>query len=284
MRYDFIEAHRGRWPVRLMCRVLRVSPGGYYDWRRRPQSHRAARQDALVVAIQAVHDEVKARYGSPRIHAELVARGTPCCVNTVARLMRQEGIAAKTKRKFRVTTDSNHNQPVAENVLNRQFEPQAPNQAWTADITYVATGEGWLYLAAVEDLYSRRIVGWSMSERIDSRLVVDALEMALAQRLPGEGLVAHSDRGSQYASEHYQGLLTGHGITCSMSRRANCWDNAPMESFFASLKKELTRGEVFATREEARASLFEYIEVFFNRMRRHSSLGYMSPAEYERAG
>jgi transposase InsO family protein len=284
MRYDFVEAHRGRWPVRLMCRVLRVSPGGYYDWRGRPQSEQAQRREALVVTIEAIHGEVKARYGSPRIHAELVARGEPCCVNTVARLMRQEGIAAKTKRKFRVTTDSNHNRPVAENVLNRQFEPQAPNQAWTADITYVATGEGWLYLAAVEDLYSRRIVGWAMSERIDSRLVVDALEMALAQRLPGEGLVAHSDRGSQYASEHYQGLLTGHGITGSMSRRANCWDNAPMESFFASLKKELTRGEVFATREEARASLFEYIEVFFNRMRRHSSLGYMSPAEYERAG
>jgi transposase InsO family protein len=284
MRYDFVEAHRGRWPVRLMCRVLRVSPGGYYDWRGRPRSRRAARHDALVVAIKAVHGEVKARYGSPRIHAELVARGETCCVNTVARLMRREGIAAKTKRKFRVTTDSNHDRPVAENVLDRQFEPEAPDRAWTADITYVATGEGWLYLAAVEDLYSRRIVGWSMSSRIDSRLVVDALAMALAQRLPGEGLVAHSDRGSQYASEHYQGLLASHGITCSMSRRANCWDNAPMESFFASLKKELTRGEIFATREEARASIFEYIEVFFNRIRRHSSLGYMSPAEYERTG
>jgi putative transposase len=282
MRYDFVERHRGRWPVRLMCRVLHVSAGGYYDWRGRPQSSRAARHDALVVAIKAVHGEVKARYGSPRIHAELVARGESCCVNTVARLMRREGIAAKTKRKFRVTTDSNHDRPVAENVLDRQFEPEAPNRAWTADITYVATGEGWLYLAAVEDLYSRRIVGWSMGPRIDSRLVVDALEMALARRLPGEGLVAHSDRGSQYASEHYQGLLTRHEITCSMSRRANCWDNAPMESFFASLRKELTHDEDYATREEARASIFEYIEVFFNRVRRHSSLGYMSPAEYER--
>lgn len=284
MRYDFVEAHRDRWPVRLMCRVLRVSPGGFYDWRGRPQSSTAVRHDALVVTIKAIHGEVKARYGSPRLHAELVARGEPCCVNTVAKLMRQEGIAAKAKRKFRVTTDSNHDRPVAENVLNRQFEPKAPNQAWTADITYVATGEGWLYLAAVEDLYSRRIVGWSMGPRIDSRLVVDALEMALSRRLPGAGLVAHSDRGSQYASEHYRGLLTGHGITCSMSRRGNCWDNAPMESFFASLKKELIRGEHFATREEARASLFEYIEIFFNQTRRHSSLGYMSPAEYERAG
>jgi transposase InsO family protein len=267
-----------------MCRALRVSPGGYYDWRGRPQSIRAARHEALVVAIKAVHGEVKSRYGSPRMHAELVARGEACCVNTVARLMRREGIAAKAKRKFRATTDSNHDRPVAGNLLNREFEPEAPNQAWTADITYVATGEGWLYLAAVEDLHSRRIVGWSMGSRIDSRLVVDALEMAPAGRRPGEGLVADSDRGSQYASEHYQGVLARHGIECSMSRRANCWDNAPMESFFASLKKELTHGESFATREEARSSLFEYIEAFCNRIRRHSALGYKSPADYERAG
>jgi transposase InsO family protein len=267
-----------------MCRVLRVYPGSYYDWRGRPRSTRAARDDALVVAIKAVHREAKARYGSPRIHAELVSRGSPCCVNTVARLMRREGIAAKTKRKFRCTTDSNHDRPVADNVLARRFEPEAANRAWAADITYVATGEGWLYLAAVEDLYSRRIVGWSMGERLDSRLAVDALEMAGSRRLPGEGLVAHSDRGSQYASDHYRRALAAHGITCSMSRRANCWDNAPMESFFASLKKELTRGEIFATRAEARASIFEYIEVFYNRTRRHSALGYLSPAEYERAG
>jgi transposase InsO family protein len=284
MRYGFVEAHRDRWPVRTMCRVLAVSPGGYYDWRRRPASDRARRGEALVVAIKEVHAEVKARYGSPRLHAELVARGHRCCVNTVAKLMRRQGIAAKARRKYRCTTDSNHDRPVAENIVNRQFEPEAVNRTWAADITYVATAEGWLYLAAVEDLYSRRIVGWSMGERIDSRLVVDALEMALARRLPSEGLVAHSDRGSQYASEHYQRLLAGHGITCSMSRRGNCWDNAPMESFFASLKKELTRGEIFATRAEARASLFEYIETFYNPVRRHSSLGYKSPVEYERAG
>jgi transposase InsO family protein len=284
MRYDFVERHRGRWPVRLMCRVLAVSPGGYYDWRGRPKSDRSQKCEALVVAIEAVHAEAKARYGSPRVHAELVARGESCCVNTVARLMHEHGIAAKTRRKYRCTTDSNHDRPTAENVLNRRFDPAAVNSAWTADITYVATAEGWLYLAAVEDLYSRRIVGWSMGPRIDSRLVVDAQEMAVARRLPGEGLVAHSDRGSQYASAHYQGLLARQGITCSMSRRANCWDNAPMESFFASLKKELTRGEVFGTRAEARTELFEYIEVFYNRLRRHSSLGYLSPAEYERAG
>jgi putative transposase len=283
MRYDFVERHRGRWPVRTMCRVLAVSPGGDYDWRGRPKSVRAQKCEALVVAIEAIHSEVKARYGSPRVHAELVARGHACCVNTVAKLMRQRGIVAKSKRKFRCTTDSNHGRPVAENVVDREFRPVATGRTWTADITYVATGEGWLDLAAVEDLYARRIVGWSMGERIDSRLVVDALEMALARRLPGAGLVAHSDRGSQYASEHYQRLLAGHGIVCSMSRRANCWDNAPMESFFASLKKELTRGENFITRAEARAELFEYIEVFYNRLRRHSSLGYLSPAEYERA-
>jgi transposase InsO family protein len=284
MRSDFVERHRGRWPVRLMCRVLRVSAGGYSDWRGRPASRAMQRQDALVVAIKAVHGEVKARYGSPRVHAELVARGTPCCVHTVAKLMREHGVVAKTRRKFRCTTDSDHARPVAENVVNRRFEPEAANRVWTADLTFIATREGWLYLAVVEDLYSRRIVGWSMGDRIDSRLVVDALGMASARRLPGAGLVAHSDRGSQYASEHYQQLLAGHGIVCSMSRRGNCWDNAPMESFFASLKKELTRGETFTTREEARASLFEYVEVFYNRVRRHSSLGYTSPIEYERAG
>ena len=230
MRYDLVERRRGRWPVRLICRAPRASPGGYDDWRGRPRSSRAAKHDALVVAIEAVHGEVKARYGSPRIHAEPVARGESCCVNTVARLMRREGIAAKTKRKFRVTTDSNHDRPGAENVLDRQFEPEAANRSRTTDITYVATGEGWLDLAAVENLYSQRIVGWSMGSRIDSRLVVDALEMAISVRLPGEGMVAHSDRGSQYASEHYQRTLADHGIACSMSRRANRWDNAPMES------------------------------------------------------
>jgi putative transposase len=283
VRYQFIEDHRERWPVQLMCQVLDVSTGGYYDWRRRPPGPRQQRRDALVVAIKAVHAEVKARYGSPRIHAELVARGESCGVNTVATLMRQHSVAARTKRKFRCTTDSNHGHPVAENLVDRQFEPGAADRVWTADITYIPTREGWLYLAAVEDLYSRRIVAWSMSERIDSRLVVDALEMAVARRLPGAGLVAHSDRGSQYASEHHQRLLAQHGITCSMSRRGDCWDNAAMESFFASLKKELVHDADFVTRAEARAALFEYLEVFSNRVRRHSALGYLSPDEYERA-
>ncbi len=283
MKYHFIDEHRRQWPVRLMCQVLQVSPGGYYTWRDRPASARQQRREALTGEIRAIHREVKERYGSPRMHAELQARGQSCCVNTVAKVMHEQGIAAKTKRKFRCTTDSDHDLPVADNLLDRQFEPAAADRAWVADITYIPTGEGWLYLAAVEDLYSRQIVGWSMSERMTSRLVVDALEMAVSRRLPGEGLMAHSDRGSQYASEHYQRLLGRHGITCSMSRRGDCWDNAPMESFFASLKKELVHHEDYRSRAEARASVFEYIEVFYNRVRRHSALGYLSPVEYEQA-
>jgi putative transposase len=284
MTFRFIDDHRREWPVRLRCETLGVSPAGYYAWRGRPASTRRQRRDALVVEIRAVHAEVKGRYGSPRVHAELAARGQPCCVNTVAKLMRQAGIAARAAKKFRCTTDSDHDLPVAENLLGRQFDPASPNEAWVADITYIPTREGWLYLAAVEDLYSRMVVGWSMAEHLESRLVVDALALAVERRLPGEGLLAHSDRGSQYASEHYQLLLARHGITCSMSRRADCWDNAPMESFFASLKKELVHGADFATRAEARGAVVEYIEVFYNCRRRHSSLGYVSPQEYEQAG
>ena len=196
--------------------------------------------------------------------------------------MKEAGIKAATVKKFRVTTtDSNHSHPVAENVVNREFAPSNKNQTWTADITYIPTEEGWLYLAAVEDLYSRKIVGWSMSERIDSRLVVDALQMAVHRELPESGLVTHSDRGVQYASEHYQTLLKHNGITCSMSRKGNCWDNAPMESFFATLKKELVHRERYQTRSQARHSLFEYIETFYNRVRRHSTIGYLSPVNFE---
>jgi putative transposase len=279
--FRFVHRHRGRWPVTAMCDALAVSPAGYYAWRGRPVSARRQRQDVLTAQIRAVHAQVRARYGSPRVHAELVARGHGCCVNTVARLMRRAGITAKTARKFRHTTDSNHDRPVADNLLDRRFDPAAPNAAWVADITYIPTREGWLYLAAVEDLYSRLVVGWAMGPRMTSRLVVDALGMAVRRRLPGAELLAHSDRGSQYASEHYQRLLAGHGITGSMSRRGDCWDNAPMESFFASLKKELVHHEDYQTREEAQASIFEYIEVFYNRQRRHSKLGYKSPAEFE---
>jgi transposase InsO family protein len=281
--FGFIETHQQEWPVTVMCDILQVSTAGYYAWRDRPVSAGQQRRDRLSAEIRLIHDTVKGRYGSPRVHAELAARAAPCCVNTVAKLMRVQGIAAKTARKFRHTTDSNHDLPVAANLLERAFDPATANTAWVADFTFIPTREGWLYLAAVEDLFSRRVVGWAMSDRMTSRLVVDALAMAVQFRLPKEGLLAHSDRGSQYASEHYRRLLAKHGIECSMSRRANCWDNAPMESFFASLKKELVHHEDYQTREEAKASIFEYIEVFYNRKRRHSSLGYKSPAEYEQS-
>jgi len=282
MTFRFIEEHRAQWPVRLLCDTLEVSTAGYYAWRRRPRSARR-RRDALVAEIRAIHAEVKARYGSPRFHAERVARGQGCCVNTVARLVHDHGLAAKTARKLRQTTDSDHDLPVAENLLGRQFDPVSPNVSWLADITYIPTREGWLYLAAVEDLYSRRVVGWAMAEHRESRLVVEALGMAVQRRLPGEGLLAHADRGSQYASAHSQLLVAEHGIACSRSRKADCWDNAPRESCFASLKKELVHGADFATRVEARAAIFAYIEVFYNNQRRHSSLGYVSPAEYEQS-
>ena len=283
MIFDFIDAHHKEWPVTVMCDILQVSTAGYYAWRDRPVSAGQERRDRLSAEIRVIHDTVKGRYGSPRVHAELAARAAPCCVNTVAKLMRTQGIAAKTARKFRHTTDSNHDLPVAGNLLERAFDPATANTAWVSDFTFIPTREGWLYLAAVEDLFSRRVVGWAMSDRMTSRLVVDALAMAVGFRLPKEGMLAHSDRSSQYASEHYRRLLAKHEIECSMSRRANCWDNAPMESFFASLKKELVHHEDYQTREEAKASIFEYIEVFYNRQRRHSSLGYKSPAEYEQS-
>jgi putative transposase len=213
--------------------------------------------------------------------AELQARGHACTVNTVADLMKTHGIRAKTARRFVRTTDSRHSLAVADNFLDRQFEPVRPNTVWSADITYIPTADGWLYLAVVEDLFSRRIVGWSMDATMTSRLAVDALALAVRRRVPEEGLLAHSDRGSQYASEHYQRLLAEHGITCSMSGVAQCWDNAPVESFFASRKRELVHHERYTSRAQAKASIFEYIEAFYNRVRRHSSLGYLSPEEFE---
>ena len=283
--FAWIEEHNGDWSITQLCHALDVSRSGYYAWLARKPSEAEVRREELTEEVKEIHVDVKGRYGSPRIHAELVAKGHECSVNFVAQLMREAGIAVKTKRKFRQTTDSNHQLPVAENVLDRNFDPEKPNTSWVADVTYIPTREGWLYLAVVEDLFSRRVVGWSMDATMTSRLVVDALEMALAGRLKGSsssGLVAHSDRGSQHASEHYQRRLKEEGITCSMSRRGNCWDNAAMESFFASLKKELVHDEDYATREEAKASIFEYIEAFYNRVRRHSALGYVAPEEYER--
>jgi putative transposase len=215
--------------------------------------------------------------------AEWNARGHACSENTVAKLMKLHGIRAKAPRRFVRTTDSRHDLPVFENRLDRDFAPEGPNASWCADITYIPTAEGWLYLAVVEDLFSRMIVGWSMDETMTSRLVADALGMALARRRPNAGLLAHSDRGSQYASEHDQRLLAEEGIVCSMSGVAQCWDNAPVESFFATLKRELVHDEKYTTRDQAKASLFEFIETFYNRVRRHSALGFVSPVEFERA-
>ena len=282
MTFRFIADHAAEWPVAWMCDALDVSESGYHAWATRAPSEGETRRGRLVAASEVIHAEVRGRYGSPRMTAELNARGHACSENTVARLMRDHGIRATASRRFVRTTDSRHGLPVADNVLDRDFAPAGPNATWSADITYVPTADGWLYLAVVEDLFSRMIVGWAMDGTMTSRLVVDALEMAVRRRLPGDGLVAHSDRGSQYASAHYQGLLGRHGITCSMSRVAQCWDNAPVESFFASLKRELVHSERYTTRDEARASIFEYVEVFYNRVRRHSSLGYVSPAEFER--
>jgi putative transposase len=281
LTFQFIAANQDAWPVTWMCEALEVSASGYYAWAARADSPTDEWRQELVGAIEEVHAEVRQRYGSPRMTAELKARGYECSENTVAKLMNAHGIRARAPRRFVRTTDSNHRLPVAENLLARDFEPAGPNEAWCADITYIPTQEGWLYLAVVEDLFSRMVVGWSMDQTMESRLVVDALEMAVRRRLPGEGLVAHSDRGSQYASDHYQRVLASAGIVCSMSGVGQCWDNAPVESFFGRLKCELGV-EVFATRDQARAELFEYLEVFYNRVRRHSSLGFLSPVDFER--
>jgi putative transposase len=267
-----------------MCAVLEVSRSGYYAWRGREPSAAATRREKLVAAIRAIHAEPhKDTYGSPRITAELNAKTIPCCVNTVAKVMKDAGIQAVSKPLRVRTTDSNHDLPVAANVLNRDFEPEEPNVAWVGDITYVRTLEGWLYFALVVDVFSRRIVGWSMDTTMTSVLVVDALRMGVSRREVSEGLVVHTDRGSQYCSEHYRDELAKHEMVCSMSRRANCWDNAVAESTFGRIKVELVHRLRYATAEEAKASLFEYVEVFWNRERRHSTLGYVSPAEFERS-
>jgi putative transposase len=277
-----MREHRGHYPVRLMCEVLDVSPAGYYAWGKRPASKRSERQMKLNEQIREAHEDSRRTYGSPRVTAELKDRGVSVCENTVAKLMKREGLKAKTKRRFVPrTTDANHSNPIAPNRLERDFTAAAPDRKWTGDITYVATDEGWLYLAVVMDLYSRRIVGWAMRDHLKSELVSEALEMALQMRRPCAGLLHHSDRGVQYACSDYQLLLKENGITGSMSRSGNCYDNAVSESFFGTLKTELVHNEHYATHEQARRSIFEYIEVFYNRQRRHSSLGYLSPEAFE---
>jgi len=281
MRYRFIQTHKDQFHIWIMCRIFGVSRSGYYSWLNRPLSDRAQSNEKLLVTIKSVHKKSKKTYGSPRIHSQLIKDGIICSRGRVARLMRNAGICAIQKRKFVVTTDSKHDLPVFENLLNRQFNIDMLNTVWTADITYIPTGEGWLYLSAVMDLCSKGIAGWSMDNRMKTDLVSNALMMAYGRRNPSIGLLHHSDRGSQYASEDYQKLLKGYGMQASMSRKGDCWDNAPMESFFHTLKTELTHHKIYQTHEEARRDIFEYIEVFYNRQRLHSSLGYKSPMEFE---
>jgi len=284
VRYACIARHLGEFPLRLMCRVLSVSRSGFYAWEARPKSFRARANERLTLEIRAVHAEVKERYGSRKIRKELTELGISCGRNRIARLMRQAGLKSKRGRKFRVTTNSDHSFPVARNELMRNFDlsmNKKADQVWASDITYLWTQEGWLYLAVVMDLASRRVVGWSLGERLERFLPLNALSMAVAQRRPAPGLLHHSDRGSQYASQEYREALEEHGAIASMSRLGNCWDNAVVESFFATLKAELAADSRWKTREEAKRAVVEYIEVWYNRKRRHQTLGYLTPAQYE---
>ncbi len=281
MKFCFIDAEKAQFPVAVLCRHLGVSRSGYYAWAKRSESARRQGDQALTLEVAAIHHDSRGTYGAPRVHAELRARGRRHSRKRVARLLRQQGLRARPRRRFvRSSTDSAPSRPAAANVLERRFEPGQPTRVWAGDLTYIWTGEGWLYLAVLLELSSRKVVGWAMGERIDRELALSALRMALLGGAAPE--LHHSDRGSQYASEDYRRLLEEQGIECSMSRKGNCWDNAVVESFFSTLKQELVYSTHFQTREEAKRALFEYIEVFYNRKRRHSALGYLSPTEYER--
>jgi len=282
VKYACIQRHRAEFPLGLMCRVLAVSRSGYYAWRQRAPSARAQGNQQLLTAIRAVYTASRRTYGSPRVRAELGAQGWPCGRHRVARLMRAAGLVGQQRRRFRGTTASRHRSPVVGNLLARQFAVPRCDQVWAADLTFVPTDEGWLYLAVVLDLASRRVVGWALHPRLTHGLALEALQMALDQRRPTGRLLHHSDRGSQYASAAYQARLARHGIQPSMSRRGDVWDNAVLESFFATLKTELVRQCHYRSRREAQAELFEYLEIWYNRRRRHSTLGYLSPAEFER--
>jgi putative transposase len=283
MRFRIIEDSREEYPVRVLCSALEVSASGFYAWRSRPESARKAENRVLLGHIRNLHAQHKKRYGVPRMYEALRQEGWTASRGRVARLMRHHGIRAGRPRAFRVcTTDSNHSLPIAPNILNRDFAAPGPNRIWLADITYVPTREGWLYLAVVLDLFSRKVVGWAMRDHMRTELPLAALSMAIQRQRPAPGLIHHSDRGSQYASGDYAKLLKSHKITPSMSRKGNCWDNAPMESFFGSLKTELEMDQPYPTRDEAKRDLFAYIEGYYNRVRLHSALGYSTPDQAER--
>jgi putative transposase len=282
MKYQFIDKYRSAYRVDKMCRILNISRSSYYTWKNRGKSMRGKENERLVFEIKLVYEKSRRIYGSPRITAELRARGIRCGENRVARLMRNNGIVAKTKRRFKVATDSRHKLPVAENILNQDFTADKPNKAWVSDITYIWTREGWLYLAVILDIFNRKIVGWAMDSRITRDLVIKAFTMAVRRQKPKPLAIFHSDRGSQYASYDFRKLLEKHEFIQSMSNTGNCYDNAIMETFFHTLKTELIYFERYETRLEARRSIFEYIEVFYNRIRRHSSLGYLSPVDFQK--
>ena len=265
-----------------MCQVFNISRSGYYYWKKYPISKRKIEDMKLKQKITEIYSKSRRTYGSPRIHRKLIREGYPISKKRVERLMQELDICAVAKKKYRATTDSKHSQPVVENHLNRNFTPDKPNQVWVADITYIYTQEGWLYLSTIMDLYSRKIIGWSLRNRLTKELVMAALYLAMKQRKLSSNLLLHSDRGSQYASELYQTLLRKNGILCSMSGKGNCWDNAVMESFYRTLKIELIYQRNYETRAQAQRDIFEYIEIFYNRKRLHSSLGYYSPEEYEK--
>ena len=281
MRFRFIHEYIREFSVRVMCRVLKVSPSGYYAWRSRPESTRSREDRRLRTKIRTFHKRSRGTYGSVRIHVDLREDGETCGRHRVSRLMREDGLFGKKARQFRTTTDSEHSDPVAENLLDQEFFVETPDTVWAGDITYLRTREGWIYLAVILDLCSRIVVGWSLSTSLERELTLQALEQAVARRQPGRGLLHHSDRGSQYTCSDYRDRLDELGMTVSMSRKGNCYDNAVLESFFDSLKTELDQ-EVFESRQHARRVLFDYIEVFYNRARRHSALGYVSPATFER--
>jgi transposase InsO family protein len=275
--------HKDEFPVSMMCRVLDVSRSGYYAWRDREPSERAKQNVELAAEIVEIHQESRGTYGSPRVHAELRERGFEVSRKRVEKQMRERGLAGRRRPRYRRTTDSNHHEPIAPNIVAREFNVDEPDRVWVADITYIWTLQGWMYLAVVIDLFSRRVVGWSMAEHMRVELVLGALTAALGKRMPSAaGLISHSDRGSQYAAKDHRAALEAAGITCSMSRRGNCWDNAVAESFFATLKTELVHDVIFTSRGAAKTTIAEWIEIFYNGKRRHSSLDYLSPLEFER--
>ncbi len=283
MRYRFIDAQKKAWPVSLMCDVLNVSRSGYYDWRAHGPSQGAQLNRELDQRIREIFAHHRQRYGVPRVTDALHDAGLTCSTNRVARRMQALGLKAIQAKKFKVTTDSTHSRPVAPDLIEQDFHAAAPNQKWVSDISYIWTDEGWLYLAVVMDLYSRAIVGWSMHRRMTQHLVCDALTMAVVRRHAPQGTILHSDRGSQYCATRYQRLITNHSLRCSMGRRANCYDNAAMESFFHTLKVELVHRERYATRRRAQSSIFAYIETYYNRQRKHSAIGHRIPMLFEQA-